>query len=282
METSGGEKILNIVWRTPSTLIYELGHHGREMLHETPFLLLEEQLGLVHIRYHVHFHIGQWYAFFGKYDMVEVTLEPKILVQMFNLQLFDEMPGKSLLLPLYQKLHSYCCGRCKALILHCESDEFVSAITVENDNLESFSDDSSTDDVDDSSMELKVNNPACVFFRREVNDEERRVYTLFNVVAFNAVKSSGLDAAVSHCLAQVIFCVPQALHIHHKSLLWIDGSSHTNVSSFFRSPAFKNNLSFPLRLLGQDSSFTVIDQEKDYRCFSSDLQAALSKIEHPS
>ncbi|KAL7609935.1 hypothetical protein Lser_V15G10156 [Lactuca serriola] len=36
--------------------------------------------------------------------------------------------------------------------------EFVSAITVEDDNLESFSDHSSTDDVNDSSREVEVNN----------------------------------------------------------------------------------------------------------------------------
>ncbi|KAL7600916.1 hypothetical protein Lser_V15G26197 [Lactuca serriola] len=81
-------------------------------------------------------------------------------------------------------------------------------------SLLSFSDDFSTDDVDDSSMELEVNNPTC---GSEVNDEEGKGFTLFNIAAFNAVKSSlipkhnlaRLDAAVSHSLAQVIFCVPQ-------------------------------------------------------------------------
>ncbi|KAL7605758.1 hypothetical protein Lser_V15G15850 [Lactuca serriola] len=54
--------------------------------------------------------------------------------------------------------HSQSCLQSKEVIkiIHC-----ISYITVENDNLESFSDDSSTDDVDDSSMELEVNNPGC-------------------------------------------------------------------------------------------------------------------------
>ncbi|KAL7600918.1 hypothetical protein Lser_V15G26195 [Lactuca serriola] len=98
-------------------------------------------------------------------------------------------------------LHSYC-GRCKALILQCESDEFVSAITVENDNLESFSDDSSTDDADDSSMELEVNNPACGSHFVGVCDCGN-IWCMFNVAAFNAVKS-GFYCESLFCIGHIL------------------------------------------------------------------------------